>query len=254
MVERDRQIRLNLSGNSAWLNFASNKLMAVSLNQIVPWGRSKAEYDLMFALDEADYDLRILGCGDGPASFNAEASCCGCQIISIDPLYDLSGTEIARRFEDVVEPMISQVRAAPEDWVWTYHLNPDHLRQNRRQALQTFLADYDTGRVAGRYRTARLPTLPFVAGEFDLAVCSHLLFLYSEILDCHFHIASVRELCRVATEVRIFPLLTLAREISPHLAPVCAALAADGWQTEIIKVNYEFLKGGNEMLRIYRLA
>jgi hypothetical protein len=228
--------------------------MAVILNQIVPWGRSKAEYDLMFALAAADYDLRILGCGDGPASFNAEASRLGHQIISIDPLYDFSGAEIARRFEEEVEPMISQVRATPADWVWTYHSDPEQLRQNRRQAMQRFLTDYDAGRATGRYRTAQLPALPFSAGEFDLAVCSHLLFLYSEILDCDFHMASVRELCRVAAEVRIFPLLTLARKISPYLDPVRAVLEAEGWKTEIVKVNYEFQKGGNEMLRLCRPA
>jgi hypothetical protein len=44
----------------------------MKLDEIVPWGRSLAEYQLMFSLTEADLSRDILGCGDGPASFNAE--------------------------------------------------------------------------------------------------------------------------------------------------------------------------------------
>jgi hypothetical protein len=46
--------------------------MAVQLKEIMPWGRSFEEYVAMFALSEEDLSKRILGCGDGPASFNAE--------------------------------------------------------------------------------------------------------------------------------------------------------------------------------------
>jgi hypothetical protein len=46
--------------------------MAVSLDKIVPWGCSRQEYELMFNLTASDTNGVILGCGDGPASFNAE--------------------------------------------------------------------------------------------------------------------------------------------------------------------------------------
>jgi hypothetical protein len=45
-----------------------------TLDLIVPWGRSFDEYRQMFALTEADLGGRLVGCGDGPASFNAEAT------------------------------------------------------------------------------------------------------------------------------------------------------------------------------------
>ncbi len=51
---------------------------------------------------------------------------------------------------------------------------------------------------------AQLPELPFFDGTFDLALCSHFLFLCSEHHDAKFHIHALRELCRVAQEVRIF--------------------------------------------------
>ncbi len=55
----------------------------MKLENVVPWGRSLAEYQAMFALSEEELQKRILGCGDGPASFNAEmTSCFSCIRIS----------------------------------------------------------------------------------------------------------------------------------------------------------------------------
>jgi hypothetical protein len=48
----------------------------------------------MFALSDTDLQLRILGCADGPASFNAESTRRGTAAISIDPLYRLDSRTI----------------------------------------------------------------------------------------------------------------------------------------------------------------
>jgi hypothetical protein len=226
--------------------------MAVRLDQIVPWGRSRSEYELMFSLTSHDVSGGVLDCGGGPASFTAELTASGGRAIAVDPIYRFSGEEIRMRFEAVAGSMLSQVRATPDDWTWSYHRDADDLLANRRAALASFLADYESGLEAGRYVSGELPSLPFAAGSFGLALCSHLLFLYSDLLTEDFHIQAVRELCRVAREVRIFPLLTLSRAPSPHLVPVQAALAADGWQNEIVRVNYELQRGGNQMLRFFR--
>ena len=87
---------------------------------------------------------------------------------------------------------------------------------------------------------------------FDLALCSHLLFLYSKHLDYAFHRSAVLEMLRVSQEVRIFPLLTLMLERSPHLAPLTVELRQAGYQVEVLQVAYEFQKGGNEMLVVRR--
>ncbi len=58
------------------------------LNSIVPWVRNLSEYVDMFNLTE--YELKnskILGCGDGPASFNAEVTALGGSAVSLDPTY-----------------------------------------------------------------------------------------------------------------------------------------------------------------------
>ena len=43
--------------------------MYLKLDHVVPFGRSFDEYQKMFDLTEYDLSKRILGVGDGPASF-----------------------------------------------------------------------------------------------------------------------------------------------------------------------------------------
>ncbi len=224
----------------------------MQLSEIVPWGRSYAEYVAMFSLSGTDLRKRILGCGDGPASFNAECTAAGRRVLSVDPLYEFDGGSIQQRFEEAAPGIMAQVSASEAEWVWGFHATPEQLLAARRRSLGLFLGDYHAGREAGRYRAASLPSLPFEDASFDLALCSHLLFLYSEILSAEFHVASVLELCRVAGEVRIFPLLTLNHERSTHVGAVCDAVAGQGWRAQVVRVAYEFQRGGNEMLVLRR--
>jgi hypothetical protein len=224
--------------------------VTIRLNEVIPWGRSFEEYRRMFALKDTDLAGRILGCGDGPASFNAEATARGHAVVSCDPLYAFSSQEIEQRVSNSYDNVIAQVRSTPDGFVWDYFHDPDHLGQCRLTAMRQFLADFEAGQAAGRYITAALPNLPFEDGQFDLALVSHLLLLYSERLDFEFHRAAVEELLRVARQVRIFPLLTLDRQLSPHFEPIRTHLAGRGWKAEIAVVPYEFQRGGNRMLWI----
>jgi len=224
--------------------------MAMQLNSVVPFGRSQDEYIKMFNLTSADLERSILGVGDGPASFNAESTALGSHITSIDPIYELSGSEIQQRFEAVVDDIIDQVKATPQDWVWSYHLSPEDLRHNRIQVIQSFLQDYEYGKQQGRYQTAALPILPFSDQAFDLALCSHFLFLYSDHYDAEFHQASIRELLRISQEVRIFPLLTLLLQPCTYIQPIIHMCQDWGYTVAIETVGYELQKGGNQMLVI----
>jgi SAM-dependent methyltransferase len=226
--------------------------MAMVLSQVVPFGRSFDEYGQMFALSSADLSGSVLGVGDGPASFNAEATAKGYQVISVDPVYQFTGLEIRLRFDAVVDNIIGQIEATPADWVWTYHGSPASLRANRLNALETFLADYDTGLTENRYVIGALPELPFADNSFTLALCSHLLFLYSDQLNEAFHMQSIQDMLRVAPEVRIFPLLTLSLSRSPYVDRILQRCQKLGYTAEIHTVTYELQKGGNEMLVIRR--
>jgi SAM-dependent methyltransferase len=224
--------------------------MSIQLDEVIPWGRSFDEYRRMFSLSERDLGGRILGCADGPASFNAEATALGHRVVSCDPIYAFTAPEIEKRVQDWCADMIAKVWKHLDGFVWTDFRDPDHLGACRIAAMRRFLADFDRGRREGRYLVASLPELPLAPDSFDLALVSHFLFLYSDHLDFAFHEAAVLELLRVAKEVRIFPLLTLERKRSPHLEPLRYELKNRGIHSEIVRVPYEFQRGGNEMLRI----
>lgn len=223
----------------------------MKLDQVVPWGRSLSEYRRMFDMSERDMAAKILGCGDGPASFNAEMSALGHAAVSCDPIYAFSKEQIARRVEDTYAPIVEQVRLNAQRYVWTEFRDPDDLGRHRLATMRAFLADFDAGRAAERYLPDALPALSFGDGQFDLALCSHLLFLYSEQLSLEFHEAAVRELCRVAREVRIFPLLALDCRPSPYIEPILDRMHQAGFAAEIARVPYEFQAGGDRMMRIY---
>jgi hypothetical protein len=223
------------------------------LEQIVPWGRSKKEYMEMFNLTQEDLlNRKILGCGDGPSSFNSEVDYDGGRVVSIDPLYAYSKKEIITRIDEVAPVVMEEVKAHADSFVWKNIPDVESLEHLRIESMMEFLMDYEDGLEEGRYVEAALPNLPFEDSSFDLALSSHLLFLYSEHLDEPFHKDAIDEMLRVANEIRIFPLLTLANERSPHLEGVMAYLRDKGCEVEIVKSGYEFQKGGDEMMRIVR--
>jgi hypothetical protein len=222
--------------------------MAFSLDEIVPWGRSFDEYVGMFGLTEADLSGCILGCGDGPASFNAEATRRGCRVISCDPIYRLSAAQIERRVHETYDTIMEELRPNVDNYIWDAFVSPEGLGKARMTAMWEFLADYERGKRESRYVNASLPSLPFADKAFDLALCSHLLFLYSEHLSLEFHREAVAEMCRVAREVRVFPLLDLSCKESVHLEPIVSGLQEIGYETRLVKVNYEFQKGANAFL------
>ena len=223
-----------------------------ALDEVVPWGRSFDEYRRMFALTHDDLGLRVLGCADGPASFNAEATRRGARVVSADPLYRWSRDQIADRIAVTSEDVLEQTRRNSGEFVWDDIRSVEELGRIRRQAMSVFLDDYDAGSRERRYVEAALPSLPFPDRSFDLALCSHFLFLYSEQLGPAFHRAAALELSRVARDVRVFPLLALGGRPSPHLGAVTQCLEEAGASVAVQPVPYEFQRGANRMLRVTR--
>jgi hypothetical protein len=203
----------------------------------------------MFVLSHADLGLRILSCADGPASFNAESTRRGTAVVSMDPLYRLDTTTIRARIAATYDQILEQVRRNRQQFVWDTIQSVEELGRIRMQAMQEFLDDYDEGKRQGRYVAAELPTISFPDKSFDLAVCSHFLFLYTERLSEAFHHSAIQELCRVTREVRVFPLLGLDGKTSPYVASIVKS-ANDSWEVSLETVPYEFQRGGNQMMRL----
>jgi hypothetical protein len=202
----------------------------------------------MFYLSEPELQLRILGCADGPASFNAQMAQKGYSVVSCDPLYQFTTAQIQARIDFTYETVMTQTLTNRDLFVWKDIASPEELGRVRLRAMSEFLADYADPQ--GRYVAAELPELPFASASFDLAVCSHFLFLYSANLSLEFHERAVETMCRVAKEVRIFPLLTYNAELSPYVTPLTENLRNAGRQVSIERVPYEFQRGGNQMMRI----
>lgn len=224
--------------------------MGFTLNKVVPWGRSFEEYVKMFGMTDEDLKLRILGCGDGPASFNSGMNKRGYIAISIDPIYQFDAKQIGKRIQETYDDIIEQLHENKGDYVWNTIKSVEELGRVRISAMREFLADYEKGKQERRYLAESLPSLPFGDGQFDLALCSHFLFLYTKQLSFEFHQMAIAEMCRVAKEVRIFPLLDLGGLPSHYVDKITEGLLCGGYAVEVQKVPYEFQRSGNQMIRI----
>ena len=223
----------------------------MKLENVVPWGRNLGEYQKMFLLSAHDLKSKILGCGDGPSSFNQELNLVGIKHISVDPIYQFTKDEIQERIQNTSEIVSEQLRLNHKDFIWNDIKDVDELVDIRLSAMNSFLDDFDGGKKEGRYVYEVLPNLTFEENSFDLVLSSHFLFLYSDNFDLKFHIDSILQMCKISKkEVRIFPLVDLNNKRSKHLEPLIKILNEKAYKTEIVKTNYEFQKGASEMLRI----
>ena len=171
---------------------------------------------------------------------------------SFDPIYQWEATHIRERIVATYDQIVEQTRRNADEFVWDSVRSVEELGRVRMAAMQEFLDDFSQGKSDGRYVEAALPTLPFAESSFDLGLCSHLLFLYSDQLGESFHRDAIRELCRIAGEVRLFPLLALGGHESPYVDGALKELRDAGHDVSIETVPYEFQRGGNQMMRIRR--
>lgn len=222
------------------------------LGGVVPWGRRLREYEAFFGLKEPTGLSPVLDAGGGPSSFAAEAAAAGMQVVAADPIYQFSGDDIRARFDETAVAMRTGMHRAAYRFRWDYYGSEEAVHRLRREALELFLADFEAGKRDGRYVTAALPALPFPDDSFRLALSSHLLFLYGDELDFAFHLLAMRELLRVAREVRVFPLVNLDGRPSSHLPCILRALAEEGVRPELVDVPFEFQKGAKQMLKVSR--
>jgi len=224
--------------------------MSFTLKSVVPWGRTLTEYQKMFGLTPADLNLNFLSVGDGPASFNAELTHMQGSVTSMDPVYQFSRAEIEQRIIETKTEVIEQMTANYDKFVWNEIKTIDNLVSIRMNAMKNFLADFEKGKQEGRYVTHMMPDkTPYRDQQFDIGVSSHFLLLYAN-LGVDFHIATIQEMLRVCKQVRIFPVLNLDAQKNNVMDAVLAHFAKSK-VLNLIKVDYEFQKGGNQMLQIH---
>jgi Methyltransferase domain len=224
----------------------------VSHDDIGPYlvsARSAAEYRAMFALTDDDLRGRVLDCPGGGASFTAAARAGGTAAFAVDPVYATPPRELVARLEGELARGSAFATAHAERYVWDFYGDPAGHARLRAESAAVFARDL--AEHPGHHVAAALPDLPFADGAFDLVLSSHLLFTYADRLDAGFHVAALRELARVGSEVRVYPLVDQAGRPLPDLVDdVVAELGDTGVHARVQDVPYEFQRGARSMLRL----
>lgn len=220
------------------------------LGDIIVTARPYDEYGAMFHLKDEDVLAGpVLDCPAGAGGFAAGARARGADVTAVDPEYAEpypALVDVARR-----DTLLGNqyVRDNPAMYVWGFFRDPDEHLERRSAAIDAF--DADRRAHPDRYVAGALPALPFRDSAFRLVLSSHLLFVYPDHFDYAAHLAAVRELLRVASgEVRMFPLVDTTAEPWPMLDDLRRDLDEDGAESEVRRVDYEFIRGGDQMLVI----
>jgi SAM-dependent methyltransferase len=212
-------------------------------------GRSWDEYLKMFYLKKEELKNRsFLDCAAGASSFSAYLANQGGRVLAVDRLYDQDPLVLRSLCQEHLEALVKSLEPIKKEFEWTYFQNLDHLRKHRSNSCQEFYQDYSQNR--NRYIQGDLTRLPFGDNEFDIILSSHLLFIYDHRLDFEFHLRVLEEMFRVANqEVRVYPLVKHQKRKSEFLKPVWDRLSQVA-ELEMVKVDYQFRRGGDQMLVI----
>lgn len=207
--------------------------------------RSFEEYRAMFAITDGDLAGVVLDCPGGGSSFTARAHATGVMALAADPVYARPAGPAGELAIAETQRGSAHTAAGTDRYVWDFYGNIDGHAAIRRASAEIFARDIVAH--PDRYVPAALPELPFADDRFDLVLSSHFLFTYADRLDARFHLAALRELHRVARgEVRVFPLLEQGGRPVPDL--VDAVLGELDMPCCVRPVDYEFQRGGNQML------
>lgn len=208
--------------------------------------RSFTEYAAMFDLP-TPLPASILDCSAGGSGFTAVAASRGVDAVALDPAYAMAPDELSSHVRASNTGGTRMVVDNEDAFVWDWYGSRARRDELRAEAAEQFVEDLAAH--PERYVAGSLPVLPFADGRFELALCSHLLFTWANQFPEAWHLSSLRELARVAREVRVFPLVHQANAAPiPFLASLRSTLAASGLVSEIRRVPYEFQRGADEML------
>ncbi|MEK5029146.1 SAM-dependent methyltransferase [Paenibacillus sp. FSL M7-1046] len=224
----------------------------LDLQRIVVIGRTFEEYLRMFNLQREELAGRkILDCPAGVCSFTAAANQLGAEAVAADIAYFHSAEVLMEKGIKDIQHAMLQLGKVQQNFLWNEFKSIEELKQARTEALTASTLDRQQNEE--RYISAVLPQLPFADLSFELTLSAHLLFMYSDRLDYDFHLQSLQELMRVTSEeIRIFPLIDLSGRRYEEMDRLIEYIHTQGWNTEELKVSYEFQKGANSMLRMTR--
>jgi hypothetical protein len=221
------------------------------MRKLALWGHHVDEYREMFDLSTTNLTTRLLEYGCGPNAVNAELTASSHHIVSCDPLFNLDKSTLYSKVALVFSDMLARVIKHKNEFDFSRYGSPQLLFNERQEGIDKFFADYEKGKKEKRYLGINEYSLPFPDFSFDFALSAHYLFADLDDQDVDFHLQVIKELARVAKEVRIFPLIDRYNQPSPFLGPVLLGLQQDNFGLEVREVTYHLLPNGNAMLRVW---
>ena len=223
----------------------------LDLKDIVLIGRTFDEYYSMFDLANInDKDDKILDVASGVSSFCTEANYRGYNVTASDRIYCFSAAEIEEKCIKDLIVVLGKLPDIADLYKWDFFKDIEDLKQNRKKAYKLFIKDLKE-KGSKRYIYTEYPKSEFVENEFSISLISHFLFMYDEQLDYEFHKQTILEIIKITSdEVRIFPIVNLKARRSLLVNQLMNDRDLKNCEITIKKVNYEFVKNGNEMLII----
>ena len=223
----------------------------LDLKDIVLLGRTFDEYYRMFDFVNINViDENILDVASGVSSFCAEANSKGYTVKASDRIYRFSAEEIEDKCINDLTMVLEQLPDVADLYKWEFFKNIDDLKQNREKAYKLFTKDFKE-QGGGQYIHTNYPESEFADNEFSISLISHFLFMYDEHLDYKFHKRTISEILRITSdEIRLFPIVNLKGKRSLLVDQLMNDGEFKNCEMTIKKVNYEFVKNGNEMLMI----
>lgn len=224
--------------------------MEIAALSVVNWIYDFSDYQQMYDLTERDFTKSIFDFSAGIASFNAEATKRGMSVVSMDALYSLSDDIMRARAGKFLQDTVVQLQATPDCLKNPSLETVRSIIQLWEKTEKLFLEDYATGKLQYRYQPMQTPPFNYETHQFELALCTD--FIFHHALSRENVNAILKELCRVAEEVRIYPLLDHDRKMPKELGPLMLVLQQKNFGVEVREVAYHTLKDGNAMLRIWQ--
>ncbi len=202
----------------------------------------------MFDLDIPNLKKKkILDCAAGASSFTCYMNKKGYDVTACDLLYYQSPSFLQEKCQEHLQILIDSLRHIQNNFEWNFFKDLNDLHEHRKKSCQQFGRDYAENK-GKNYIKADLNHLPFPDNAFDLVLCAHLLFIYDHRLSWEFHQRAVEEMIRVSSsEVRIYPLVKTKGQKSVFVDKIIQQLD-NNITAQIVEVDYQFRKGGHEML------
>jgi hypothetical protein len=222
----------------------------LNLKNIALIGRTFDEYYKMFDLNSSLKNELILDVASGVSSFCAEANAKGYNVTASDRIYTSSPLEIGQKCRQDLDEVMKQLPDIVDLYVWNFFKDLQALKAQREKAYKLFIQDFKNYGTK-RYMPVEYPSSGFIDNQFTISLVSHFLFLYEDHINYDLHKKIILELLRITSkEIRIFPIVNLKGEKSSLIDTLTHDKDFERFQISVKKVDYEFMKNGNEMMAI----